>query len=63
VYSADRSIIFSWHNGGWDVEVEVANGTTEAWALERSSGRELTGTADHFEVDLRLFIANLGRGA
>lgn len=63
VYSADGTIIYSWHNGGWDVEVEVARGATEAWAVERSTGRELTGTVDHFELDLRSFIANLDRGA
>jgi len=63
IYSADGTIIYSWHSGGWDVEVEVDGEATEAWALERSTGRELTGTADHFELDLRSFIANLDRGA
>jgi len=63
VYTAEGTIIFSWHNGGWDVEVEVAEGTTEAWALERSTGRELSGTLEDFDVDIRAFIADLGRVA
>ncbi len=62
VCTADRTILFSWHVGGWDVEVEVAPDTTEAWAHERSTGRELVGTPESFEVDLRSFIANLGSG-
>ena len=45
--SFDGGIEFVWHEGGWNVEIEVdAAGETYVWARQKATGEDVYGSLD-----------------
>lgn len=58
--TADGSVQYVWHKGGWDVEVEVTTRQTYVWARRRDGQQGWDGNLDDRVRDLQELMTELG---
>jgi hypothetical protein len=55
----ERGVLFVWHKGGWDIELEVALEGASVWAHNRSKGGDWEGSLDDTSQRLAHLLASL----
>jgi hypothetical protein len=55
----DEGIMFVWHHGEWDLEVEVRAEETVVWGKTQDGGRLLRGSLDGYLPEVRKILEEL----
>jgi hypothetical protein len=62
VPSDEGGVMFVWHRGGWDVEVEIDATENTVWAQSRRTGDTWFGPLNDRRGDLRQLLREMARG-